>query len=162
MPKTLTASVPIFHGKSEKIELFEDLFRNNIKMCPRFTEIQNINYFHSLLRGDALQAFCNITDSKKDSLVEVMTIFKRRFGDYLSRAKARWEWQALKLDPTTQKITRVLRFTPKTGKEAFGAEAQQFINMARYAKMPDYVKKRLNKAYLEDNRYNDIILHLER
>ena len=29
MPKALTASLPIFDGKPEKFELFEDLFRNN-------------------------------------------------------------------------------------------------------------------------------------
>ena len=40
MPKTLTASLPTFDGKSEKFELFEDLFRNNIKMYPHLTEIQ--------------------------------------------------------------------------------------------------------------------------
>ena len=32
MPKALTASLPVFDGKSEKFELFGDLFRNNIKM----------------------------------------------------------------------------------------------------------------------------------
>ena len=40
MPKALTASLPTFDGKSEKFELFEDLFRNNIKMYPHLTEIQ--------------------------------------------------------------------------------------------------------------------------
>ena len=40
MPKTLTASLPTFDGKSEKFELFEDLFRNNIKMYPHLTELQ--------------------------------------------------------------------------------------------------------------------------
>ena len=34
MPKALTASLPVFDGKSEKFELFEDLFRNNIKRYP--------------------------------------------------------------------------------------------------------------------------------
>ena len=162
MPKALTASLPTFDGKSEKFELFEDLFRNNIKMYPHLTEIQKINYFHSLLRGDALQAFCNIEDSKKDSLDEIMTIFKRRFGDYLSMAKARCEWDALKFDPSTQKLHEFLDVLQKTAKEAFGSEAQQFIDKAIYAKMPDHVKKILNRAYLEDKPYNDIVLHLER
>ena len=40
MSKALTASLPTFDGKSEKFELFEDLFRNNIKMYPHLTEIQ--------------------------------------------------------------------------------------------------------------------------
>ena len=162
MPKALTASLPTFDGKSEKFELFEDLFRNNIKMYPHLTEIQKINYFHSLLRGDALQAFCNIEDTKKDSLDEIMTIFKRRFGDYLSMAKARCEWDALKFDPSNQKLHEFLDVLQKTAKEAFGSEAQQFIDKAIYAKMPDHVKKILNRAYLEDKPYNDIVLHLER
>ena len=46
--------------------------------------------------------------------------------------------------------------------EAFGSEAQTFIDKAIYAKMPDHVKKILNRAYLEDKPYNDIVLHLER
>ena len=162
MPKALTASLPTFDGKSEKFELFEDLFRNNIKMYPHLTELQKINNFHSLLRGDALQAFCNIEDSKKDSLDEIMTIFKRRFGDYLSMAKARCEWDALKFDPSTQKLHEFLDVLQKTAKEAFGSEAQQFIDKAIYAKMPDHVKKTLNRAYLVDKHYNDIVLHLER
>ena len=161
-PKALTASLPTFDGKSEKFELFEDLFRNNIKMYPHLTELQKINYFHSLLRGDALQDFRNIEDSKKDSLDEIMTIFKRRFGDYLSMAKARCEWDALRFDPSTQKLHEFLDVLQKTAKEAFGSEAQQFIDKAIYAKMPDHVKKVLNRAYLEDKPYNDIVLHLER
>ena len=65
MPKALTASLPVVDGNSEKLELFEDLFRNNIKMYPHLTEIQKINYFHSLLRENALQAYCNLEDAKK-------------------------------------------------------------------------------------------------
>ena len=70
MPKALTASLPTFDGKSEKFEIFQDLFRNNIKMYPHLTEIQKKNYFHSLLRGDVLQAFCNIEDTKKIPLMK--------------------------------------------------------------------------------------------
>ena len=162
MPKALTASLPVFDGKSEKFELFEDLFRNNIKMNPHLIEIQKINYFHSLLRGNALQAYCNLDDTKKDNLEEVITAFKRRFGDFQSSAKARCEWDALHFDPTKQKLHEFLDALQKTAKEAFGSEAQKFIDKAIYAKMPDHVKKILNRAYLEDKPYNDIVLHLER
>ena len=92
-----------------------------------------------------------------------MTIFKGRFGDYLSMAKARCEWDALKFDPSTQKLHEFLDvLLQKTAKEAFGTEAQQFIDKAIYAKLPDHVKKILNRAYLEDKPYNDKVLHLER
>ena len=162
MPKALTASLPVFDGKSEKFELFEDLFRNNIKMYPHLTEIQKINYFHLLLRGNALQAYCNLDDTKKDNLEEIITAFKRRFGDFQSSAKARCEWDALHFDPTKQKLHEFLDTLQKTAKEAFGSEAQKFIDKAIYAKMPHHVKKILNRAYLEDKPYNDIVLHLER
>ena len=157
MPKALTASLPVFDGKSEKFELFEDLFRNNIKMYPHLTELQKINYFHSLLRGNALQAYCNLDDTKKDNLEEVITAFKRRFGDFQSSAKARCEWDALHFDPTKQKLHEFLDVLQKTAKEAFGPEAQKFIDKALYAKMPHHVKKILNRAYLEDKPYNDIV-----
>ena len=111
---------------------------------------------------DALQAFCNIEDAKKDSLEEIMTIFKRRFGNYLSMAKARCEWDALRFDPSTQKLHEFSDALQKTATEALGSEAQQFIDKAIYAKMPDHVKMILNRAYLEDKPYIDIVLHLER
>ena len=119
MPKALTASLPVFDGKSEKFELFGDLFRNNIKMYHHLTETQKINYFHSLLRGNVLQAYYNLDDTKKDNLEEVITAFKRRFGDFQSAAKARCEWDALHFDTTKQKLSkqtplsRVSRHTAK-------------------------------------------------
>ena len=68
----------------------------------------------------------------------------------------------LKFDPSRQKLHKFLDVLQKTAKEAFGSEAQQFIDKAIYAKMSDHVKKILNRAYLEDKPYNDIVLHLER
>ena len=156
------ASLPVFDGKSEKFEIFEDLFRNNIKMYPHLTEIQKIKYFHSLLRGNVLQAYCKLDDAKKDNLEEIITAFKRRFGDFQSSAKARCECDSLHFDPTKQKLHEFSDTLQKTAKEAFGSEAQNFIDKAIYAKMPDHVKKILNRAYLEDKPYNDIVLHVER
>ena len=108
-------------------------------MYPHLTKIQKINYFHSLLREDALQA--NIEDSNKNSSDDIITIFKRCFGDHLSMAKARNEWDALKFVTSKQKLTRIPTYTSKKAKEAFAAEAQQFV---------------------VDKPYNDLVLHLER
>ena len=77
-------------------------------------------------------------------------------------AKARCERDAFKFDPSTQKLIELLDILTNTAKEAFGTEAQQFIDNAIYAKMPDLVKKILNSAYLEDKPYNDIVHILER
>ena len=83
---------------------------------------------------------------KKDSLDEIMTIFKRRFGDYLSRAKTRCEWDVLNFDPSTQTLHERFDVLQKTSKKAFGSEAQQFIDKAIYAKMPDHVKNVFNRG----------------
>ena len=47
--------MPIFDGKTEKFELFEDLFQTSPKIHNQFPEDDRINYFHSLMRGDALE-----------------------------------------------------------------------------------------------------------
>ena len=81
-PKALTAPLPNFDGKSEKFELFEDLFRNNTKNEPHLTEKQKTNCFHSLIRGNALQAYCSLDDTKIDhleNLEELIMAFERRF-----------------------------------------------------------------------------------
>ena len=53
LPKSLTTTMPTFDGKSEKFELFEDLFQTSLKIHNQLTEEDKINYFHSLMRGDA-------------------------------------------------------------------------------------------------------------
>ena len=60
LPKSLTTTMPTFDGKSEKFELFEDLFQTSLKIHNQLTEDGRINYFHSLMKGDALQTFKNI------------------------------------------------------------------------------------------------------
>ena len=47
----------MFDGKSEKFELFEDLFQTSVRILNQLTEDDRINYFHSLMTGDALQTF---------------------------------------------------------------------------------------------------------
>ena len=120
-------------------------------MNPQFTDrnTKKLNYFYSLLRGNELQAYCNLDDTKKDNLEEVITAFKRRFGDFQSSAKARCEWDALYFDPTKEKLHEFL-------------DVQKLINKVVYANIPDHVKKNLNRTYLQDKPYNDIELHLKR
>ena len=60
LPKSLTTTMPTFDGKTEKFDLFEDLFQTSLKIHNQLTEDDRINYFHSLMRGDALQTFKNI------------------------------------------------------------------------------------------------------
>ena len=68
LPKSLTTTRPTFDGKSEKFELFEDLFQRSLKIQNQLTQEDKINYFHSLMRGDALQTFKNITTPNRENL----------------------------------------------------------------------------------------------
>ena len=77
--KSLTTTMPTFDGKSEKFELFEDLFQTSLEIHNQLTEEDKINYFHSLVRGDALQTFKNITSPNRENLGEILTVFRRKY-----------------------------------------------------------------------------------
>ena len=79
LPKSLTTAMPTFDGKSEKFELFEDLFQTSLKIHNQLTEEDKIYYFHSLMRGDALQTFKNISSPNRENLAEVLTVFRRKY-----------------------------------------------------------------------------------
>ena len=57
LPKSPTTTMPTFDGKTEKFELFENLFQTSLKIHNQLTRDDRINYFHSFMRGDALQTF---------------------------------------------------------------------------------------------------------
>ena len=59
LPKSLTTTMPTFEVKTEKFELFEDLFQASLKFQNQLTEDYRINYLHSLKRGDPLQNLKN-------------------------------------------------------------------------------------------------------
>ena len=83
MTKTLPASIIVCLKTFEDLvqksfeEFFEDLLQNNIKMYSHLTQLRNINYFHSLLQGTTLQAYCNSKDAEKDKFEEVITAIEK-------------------------------------------------------------------------------------
>ena len=79
LPKSLTTTMPTFDGNSEKFELFEDLFQTSLKIHNQLTEEDKINYFHSLMRGDELQTFKNISSPNRENLTEILTVFRRKY-----------------------------------------------------------------------------------
>ena len=67
--------MPTFDGKIEKLELFEDLLQTDLKTHNQLTEDDRINYFHSLMRGDALQTFKNNNGPTREKLGEILAVF---------------------------------------------------------------------------------------
>ena len=162
LPKSLTTTMPTFDGKSEKFELFEDLFQTSLKIHNQLTEEDRINYFHSLMRGDALQTFKNITSPNRENLAEILTVFRRKYVKPQSMATAKHKFQRLVFNPANQKLIDFLDELQKLAKDAFGVAAQAIIKQFIYVKMPPHLKKSINQAHLENGTYKQIVSHLER
>ena len=151
-----------FDGKSEKFELFEDLFHSMIKMQPTMTEQMKINHFHSLLRKGALQTFRNINSINRQTLEDVLVIFRRKYVKPESQATAKHKWHRLTFDPSTMKLPDFLEELNQGAEKAFGENAKSMIDSLLYAKLPPKLKRSVNMARLENGTYEEIVAHLER
>ena len=162
LPKSLTTTMPTFDGKSDKFELSEDLFQTSLKLHNQLTEEDKINYFHSLMRGGALQTFKNITSPNGESLGDILIVFRRKYVKPESMATAKHKFQRLVFNPAKQKLIDFLDELQKLAKDAFGVAAQAIIEQFIYAKIPPHLKKSNNQAHLENGTYEQIVTHLEK
>ena len=160
--RPVNSNTMTFDGKSEKFELFEDLFHTMIKMQPEMTEQMKINHFHSLLRKNALQTFRNISSSNRQTLEDVLVIFRRKYVKPESQATAKHKWHRLVFDPNTMKLQDFLEELNQGAEKAFGDHAQKMIDSLLYAKLPPKLKRSVNMARLENGSYDEIVAHLER
>ena len=166
-PQTMTIrpvqTTPMtFDGKSEKFERFEDLFHTMIKMQPTMTEQMKINHFHSLLRKGALQNFRNINSINRQTLEDVLVIFRRKYVKPESQAMAKHKWHRLTFDPNTMKLPDFLEDLNQGAEKAFGENEKSMIDSLLYAKLPPKLKRSVNMARLENSTYEEIVAHLER
>ena len=162
LPKSLTTTMPTFYGKSEKFELFDALFQTSLKIHNQLTEEDKINYFHSLMRGDALQTFKNITSPNRENLGGILTVFRRKYVKPQSMATAKHKFQRLDFNPANQNLNDFLDELQKLATDAFGVAAQAIFEQFIYAKMPHHLKKSINQAHLESGTYEQIVSHPER
>ena len=165
-PQTMTIrpvqTTPMtFDGKSEKFELFEGLFHTMIKMQPAMTEQMKINHFHSLLRKGALQTFRNINSINRQTLEDVLVIFRRKYVKPESQGTAKHKWHRLIFDPNTMKLPDFLEELNQGAEKAFGENAKSMIDSLLYAKLPPKLKRSVIMARLETGTYEEIVAHLE-
>ena len=144
-----------FDGKSEKMELFEYLFQTSLKIHNEHTEDDRINYFHSLMWGDALQAFKNNNGPTRQKLGEILAVFWRKYVKPQSMATAKHKSQKLVFNPANQKLVDFLDELQKLAKNAFGIAAHAIIEQFIYAKMPHHLKKSINQAFAERHVWTD-------
>ena len=162
MVRPVSTATLTFDGKSEKFELFEDLFHTMIKMQPDMTETMKINHFHSLLRKNALQTFRNINTANRQTLEDILAVFRRKYVKPESQATAKHKWHRLVFDPNTMKLPDFLEELNQGAEKAFGENAQAMIDSLLYAKLPPKLKRSVNMARLENATYEEIVTHLER
>ena len=162
LPKAMSTTMPTFDGKTDKFEHFEDLFQTSLKVYPNITEEEKIHYFHSLLRGEALQTFRNMTEATREHLNEILAGFRRRYVRQQSVATARCKWENLSFNPSQQTFPDFLEQYQNLAQEAYGEDAPRFIETSFYAKMTPHFKKVLNQARLETESYETMLQHLER
>ena len=93
--------MPTFDGKSEKFELFEDLFQTRLELHSQLTEEDRIKYFQSLMRRDALQTFKNNNSPTRVNLGEILAVFRRKYVKPQSMATAKHKFQKLVFNPTS-------------------------------------------------------------
>ena len=134
LQKSLTTTTPTFDGKSEKFELFDDLFQTSLKIHNQLTEEDRINYFHSLMRGDALQTFKNINRPTRENLGEILAVLRRKYVKPHSMATAKHKFQKLVFNPANQKLVDFLDELQKLAKDAFGNAAHAIIEQFIYAR----------------------------
>ena len=162
LPKSFTTTMPTFDGKSEKFELFEDLLRTSLKIPIQLTEEDRINYFHSLMRGDALQTFKDLNGPTQMNLREILAVFRSRYVKPQAMATAKHKFQKLVFNSAKFKLVDFLDELQKLAKDAFGIAAHAIIEQFIYTKMPPHLTKSINWAHLENGTYEQIVTHLER
>ena len=123
--RPVTTTPITLDNKSEKIEPLEDLFHTMIKIQPIVTEQMKINHFFSVLRKGALQTFQNINSINRQTLVDVLVIFRRKYVKLESQATAKHKWHRLIFDPTTMKLPDFLEELNQGAVKAFEENAKR-------------------------------------
>ena len=100
LPKSPTTT-PTYDGKTEKFELFEDLLQSSLKIHKQLTEDDKINYFRSLMGGDALQTFKNINGPTRENLEEFLAVFRKKYVKPQSMATAKHKFQKIVFNPAS-------------------------------------------------------------
>ena len=117
-----------------------------IIMQPDKTEAMKRNLFHSMLRKNALQLFCNINTTNNQTLKNFLAVLHRRHVKPESQTTAKHKWHRLVFDLNTMNLPDFLEELNQVVEKAFGKIAQAKIDSLLYAKMPPKLKRSVNMA----------------
>ena len=126
------------------------------------TETMKINRFLSLLQKNALQTFRKVNTANRQTLADILAVFRRKYVKPESQATAKHKWHRLVFDPNTMKLPDFLEELNQGPEKVFGENSQAMIDSLLYAKLPQKLKRSVNMARLENATYEEIVTHLER
>ena len=162
LPESVTTTMPTFDGKSEELELFEDLVQTSLKFHNQLTEEDRINYFHSLMWEDATQTFNNINGPTRENLWRKFGSFSKEICNIPIYGPSETQIPETCLQPSISQLSRFSRWTPKSGQRRIRICYPRHQWTIHIRQMPPQLKKSRNLAHLENGIYKQIVTHLER
>ena len=96
LPKSLTTTMPTFDGKSEKFELFEDLFQTSSESVHRRRQDELLPLSHAWWCS---ADFKINTSPNRENLGEILTVFRRKYVKPQSMATAKHKFQQVVINP---------------------------------------------------------------
>ena len=114
------------------------------------------------MRGDALQTFRNTSSRNRETVAEILTVFRRKYVKPESMVLAICKIRHLVFNPANQKVIYFLDELQKLAENAFKVAAQAIIEHFIYAKIPPHLEKPINQVHLEKGTYEQTVSHLEK
>ena len=105
------------------------------------------------MKGDALQNYKNINSPTRESLGEILAVFRRKYVQPQSMATAKHKLLKIVFNPADQKLVDFLDELQRLAKDALGIAAHAIIEQFIYANLPTHLKKSINQAHLESGTY---------
>ena len=106
--KPLSTTISLFDGNSKKFEVFDNLFQRNMMTHKQPTEADIFKNFNYLMRGDALQIFKNISNPTRKTLVEILSLFRKKHIKLQSNATEEHKDQKFVFNPSNRKLVDFL------------------------------------------------------
>ena len=141
--------------------MFEDVFQRSLKVHNQLTEDDRINYFHSLLKENALQTFKIITSPFRGNLGEFLSVFSGKYFKTQSKAAGKHKYQKVVFIQANQKLVYLLKELHWLAWNAFGKVAHAIIEQFKNAKMSTHSDNFLNRANLENGTYEQTLTDLD-
>ena len=153
--------MPTFDGKSEKFELFENLFQTSLKNHDKYTDQDKTNYFHSLMRGDGAAAVQKHQQPKQKESRENYCVPLEKLETPVN-GYGKIHFSTIILQSSEPQVNWSAGRSPEIGKNAFNVAAQAIIEQFIYAKMTLNLMKSINQAHSEHGPFEQTVTHIKR